>query len=171
MAYVSTGRPNGRPRKPRRKAATSPETPSTETAFGLPPLPPFVKLGPVGRRAYEHLWRSIPYLDSTRGDGVLVAMVAAKVEEWSLIRAELDRLGSTTYVAPNGQTLTHPLVRQLNEAEVRLTSWLSALGCSPSDRSRLGPETLARGTTDELEAYRLRNRLRDLSRHVVEEFG
>jgi phage terminase small subunit len=102
---------------------------------------------------------------------MLVSMVAAKVEEWAAIRAELDRLGSTTYVAPNGQTLTHPLVRQLNEAEVRLTSWLSALGCSPSDRSRLGPEVLARGTTDELTAFRLRNRLRDLSRPVVEEFG
>lgn len=98
---------------------------------------------------------------------MLVGMVAAKVEEWASIRAELDRLGSTTYVAPNGQTLTHPLVRQLNEAEVRLTSWLSALGCSPSDRSRLGPETLAGGRTDELSAYRLRN----LSRGKVEHLG
>lgn len=142
-----------------------------ELEAGLPPLPPFVTLGPVGLRAWAHLWRSIPYLDSARGDGVLVSMVAAKVEEWASARAELDRLGSTTYVAPNGQTLTHPLVRQLNEAEVRLTSWLSALGCSPSDRSRLGPEVLARGTTDELTAYRMRNRLRDLSEHVVEEFG
>lgn len=122
----------------------------------LPPLPPFTVLGPVGLRAWAHLWRSIPHLEASRGDGVLVSMVAAKVEEWSLIRAELDRLGSTTYVAPNGQTLTHPLVRQLNEAEVRLTSWLSALGCSPSDRSRLGPETLAGPPTALLE-FRKRN--------------
>ena len=135
-----------------------------------PPLPPFVELGPVGRRVWAHLWRSVPYLDSTRGDGVLVSLVAAKAEEWALIRAELDRLGSTTYVAANGQTLTHPLVRQLNEAEVRLTSWLSALGCSPSDRSRLGPEILARGTTDELTAYRRRWQ-REPSSHVVEESG
>ena len=166
MAYVRTGRPNGRPTKPRRKAAKSPETPSPVLDADLPPLPPFTDLGPVGLRAWAHLWRSIPYLDSSRGDGVLVSFVAAKVEEWAAIRAELDRLGSSTYVAPNGQTLTHPLVRQLNECEVRLSSWLSALGCSPSDRSRLGPEVLARGTTDELTAYRLRN----LSRHVVEEF-
>lgn len=164
---MSTGRPNGRPPKARRKAATSPETPSPILEADLPPVPPFVRLGPVGQRAWAHLWRSVPYLDSVRGDGVLVGMVAAKVEEWASIRAELDRLGSTTYVAPNGQTLTHPLVRQLNEAEVRLTSWLSALGCSPSDRSRLGPETLAGGRTDELSAYRLRN----LSRGKVEHLG
>lgn len=160
MAYVSTGRPNGRPPKARAKAGTTKGTP-TETPSvldaNLPELPPFVKLGPVGLKAWAHLWRSIPYLDSVRGDGVLVGMVAAKVEEWAQIRDELNRLGSTTYLAPNGQTLTHPLVRQLNEAEVRLTSWLSALGCSPSDRSRLGPETLSRGTTDELTAYRTRN--------------
>ncbi len=167
MAYVSTGRPNGRPPKARRKAATSPETPSPVLEADLPPLPPFVRLGPVGERAWAHLWRSVPHLDSARGDGVLVSMVAAKVEEWADIRAGLDRLGSTTYVAPNGQTLTHPLVRQLTEAEVRLTSWLSALGCSPSDRSRLGPEVLARGPTDELTAFRLRNR----ARHVTEEFA
>jgi phage terminase small subunit len=88
---------------------------------------------------------------------VLVGLVAVKVEEREAITLELERIGSTTYKAPNGQTLSHPLVRQLNEVEVRLTAWLAALGCSPSDRSRLGPEVLASRLPDELTEYRRRH--------------
>jgi len=42
------------------------------------------------------------------------------------------------YVVPNGQHVTHPYVKQLQDLRVQMTAWLSALGFSPTDRARLG---------------------------------
>lgn len=157
MAYSRTGRPNGRPPKPSRKPTRGPLKASpARVAEDVPEVPSFVALGELGLRTFEYLWRRLPYLEERKSDAALVALVASKVEEWKRLTDELEALGSTFYVAPNGQLTAHPLVKQRAEAEVRLTAWLSALGASPSDRSRLGPEVLASDPVKTLEDYRNR---------------
>jgi len=51
--------------------------------------------------------------------------------------------------------VTHPMVNQLKELRVQMTTWLSAIGFSPSDRARLGlAEVRVRDELDELAQRR-----------------
>lgn len=164
---MATGRAPGRPAKPtERKRATGnpgrrklPGAPTPETALAvidgdaLPPPP--AQLGPVGRLAWEHVWRGGRRHLSESQDSLLVARVAEKVElvarlnEW--LGEDVERRWYTT---ANGQTVTHPAVKQLEQADAQLTAWLSLLGFTPSDRARLGLQEIR--VADALDSFRRR---------------
>jgi phage terminase small subunit len=55
------------------------------------------------------------------------------------------------YTMANGSMVTHPLVNQLKDLRIHMTTWLAAIGFSPSDRSRLGlAEVRVRDEIDDL---------------------
>jgi len=58
------------------------------------------------------------------------------------------------YTSPNGQVVTHPAVKQIEQMDAQNTAWLSLLGFTPSDRARLGLAEIR--VANELDAYRQR---------------
>ena len=126
-----------------------------------PAIPDFFEIYPANRsaEAWAYLWARCPHLDEAKGDGLLVGLVALKVGEVVNLRHCLARDGAS-YLAANGQWASRPEVRQLETAEAQLTSWLSALGLSPADRTRLNLTGPTPGDT--LAEYRARNARRTL---------
>ncbi len=58
------------------------------------------------------------------------------------------------YVTANGQVVTHPAVKQIEQIDAQVTGWLSMLGFSPSDRARLGLAEIR--VANELDEFRKR---------------
>lgn len=155
MPYPTTGRPKGRPRK-----VAKPTMPTHAYADTSQP-PGFLECYRSSQEAWAYLWASCPWLDASKGDGLLVGLVSLKITEVVNLRARLNQSGSS-YLAANGQYAAKPEVRQLEAAEAQLTAWLSALGLSPADRTRLNLN--ASNPTDTLAAYRARNARLDLDK-------
>ena len=88
----------------------------------------------------------------------ILAMVSDAWEERLALRADLAANGTsyTSYSKVAGeQRKLRPEVERLAVVEKQLTTWLSLLGLSPSDRSRLGvAEVKARSKLEELRARR-----------------
>jgi P27 family predicted phage terminase small subunit len=147
---MATGRRDGRPAKPteakralgnpgKRKMAPAP-TPETALAVISDRIPdPPDKLGDVGRDVWRYVWEGGRRWLSEAQDAVLIARLAEKLEEVANLRAFLgDRVENRWYKTANGQIVTHPAVKQIDQADAQITAWLSMLGFSPSDRARLG---------------------------------
>lgn len=156
MPYPTTGRPKGRPRK-----VAKPMPTHAYADASMPAIPDFFEIYPANRsaEAWAYLWAKCPHLDETKGDGLLVGLVALKIGEVISLRHRLARDGES-YLAANGQWASKPEVRQLETAEAQLTSWLAALGLSPADRTRLNLTGPTAGDT--LAEYRARNARRTL---------
>lgn len=165
---MATGRPAGRPAKPteRKRAAGNPgkrklaDTPTPATALAvidgesIPPPPSH--LGPVGVLAWEYVWRGGRRHLAESQDSLLIARVAEKVELVARLNDWLgDDIERRWYVTANGQVVTHPAVKQLEQADAQLTAWLSMLGFTPSDRARLGLQEIR--VADALDAFRRRS--------------
>lgn len=143
-----TGRPSGRPAKPVevKRALGNPGgrplPPAPMPGEGLPavdgiPTPPI--LGLEGLEMWQEIWSAGNTWLSPVADRRLVTMLCqAQDEAESIRRALATGEVKRHYVVGNGQHVTHPYVNQLKELRVQMTSWLSALGFSPSDRARLG---------------------------------
>jgi phage terminase small subunit len=58
------------------------------------------------------------------------------------------------YETANGQIVTHPAVKQIEQADAQMTTWLSLLGFTPSDRARLGLQEIR--VANELDQFRRR---------------
>lgn len=160
-----TGRPSGRPSKPVEvKRATGnpgnrPLPASPMPGEGLPgvdavPTPPI--LGLEGLEMWIELWTAGRSWLSPVADRRLVTMLCqAHDEAENLRRALATGEVKRHYVVPNGQHVTHPYVKQLQDLRVQITAWLSALGFSPSDRARLGIGEVRQGDAlDELQRRR-----------------
>ena len=141
----------------RRKLPAAPTPTSALEVIDVDRLPPAPEhLGPVGRLAWEYVWRGGRRHLSESQDSLLIARVAEKVE---LVARLNDWLGDDVerrwYTTANGQVVTHPAVKQLEQADAQLTAWLSMLGFTPSDRARLGLQEIR--VADALDAYRRRS--------------
>lgn len=164
---ASTGRPVGRPAKPveqHRLAGNPskkqlPDAPlpgqGLQGAQGVPVPPP---LGEAGLALWNHVWQAGRSWLSPASDVTIVTLLCEAQDDYALIR---DLLNTGTepryYVTANGQVVTHPLVVQLQNLRSQMTAWLSAIGFSPSDRSRLGlAEVRVRDDLDELSQRRVR---------------
>lgn len=105
--------------------------------------------------AWEYVWRGGRRHLAESQDSLLIARVAEKVELVAQLNEWLgDDVERRWYTTANGQVVTHPAVKQLEQADAQLTAWLSMLGFTPSDRARLGLQEIR--VADALDAYRRR---------------
>jgi P27 family predicted phage terminase small subunit len=166
---MGTGGRPGRPAKPvevRRRQGNPgkrplPAAPTPETSLAnvdensLPPTPD--RLGEVGAGYWVRLWSAgRRHLSEQHDSALLLEMCVAFEDLWRL----QDWLGSDVsrrwYETANGQIVTHPAVKQIDQIRAQLTTWLSLIGFTPSDRSRLG--LLEVRVANELDEFRRRKR-------------
>jgi len=131
MATPRTGKPVGRTPKPAKRALAA----DPKTFEGLTPPETF---SPYATELWHHLWSAGKGHLAPTQDRLIVEKVCAKLD---IIR-QLDEwlsvdIARRWYTTANGQTVTHPAVKQVEQADAQATAWLSMLGFSPSDRSRL----------------------------------
>jgi phage terminase small subunit len=73
----------------------------------------------------------------------------AELESW--LGSDVER---RWYTSPNGQIVTHPAVKQIDQMDAQNTAWMSLLGFTPSDRARLGLAEIR--VANELDQFRQR---------------
>jgi P27 family predicted phage terminase small subunit len=164
---MATGRPNGRPAKPverHRDAGTGRNLPNApmpnEGLSGtdgskLPSLPE--SLGSHGTELWAHVWTAGKSWLAIESDRTIVTLLCNAFDEHEEIREKLATGEyERVYVHANGSPVTTPWVTQLKELRTQMTTWLSQIGFSPSDRSRLGlAEVRVRDQLDELTQKRV----------------
>lgn len=170
---MGTGRPNGRPPKPtEQKRALGnpghrplPNPPAIgkglAAADGVPTPP---QLGIDGLAMWNDLWSAGKSWLSPQSDITIITLLCQAVDESEQIRRSLA-IGEVPryYALPNGSFVSHPFVTQLKDLRAQITSWLAALGFSPSDRARLGiGEVRQTDALDELQRRR-NERLRQVN--------
>jgi P27 family predicted phage terminase small subunit len=162
---TATGRPAGRPPKPTelkritgnpggRPLPAAPMPGEGLQSDGSIPTPP--PLSPDGAELWQQVWIAGKSWLSPQSDYQIVVMLCHAHDEAEECRRLLS-IGEVPrfYTLPNGSVVTHPVVNQLKELRVQITSWLSALGFSPSDRARLGlGEVRQADALDELQRRR-----------------
>ena len=166
---ATTGRPAGRPPKPlevkravgnpgKRPLPSAPMPGDGLAPFtGIPDAPDF---GPDGMELWGRVWSAGRQWLSVEADYPLIVMLCQAQDEAEDIRRSLnDGSEERYYVVGNGQKVTSPLVSQLKDLRAQITAWLSSLGYSPTDRSRLGlAEVRTANELDELHARRMERR-------------
>jgi P27 family predicted phage terminase small subunit len=162
---AKTGRPVGRPAKPtevKRLLGNPSKTPLPDPpgpgegiiVDGSIPTPPV--LGQDGLDLWNSVWGAGKNWLSPTSDIQMITMMCQAYDESEDIRRGLA-IGEIKryYVLNNGQQVTHPLVNQLKDLRVQITSWLAALGFSPTDRAKLGlSEVRQNDPLDELHRRR-----------------
>jgi P27 family predicted phage terminase small subunit len=129
--------------KKRRKGTAPGAGPTPDVALAVVELGslPVVPEGydEVAASAWLEIWDAGRRHLSEKHDRLLIdrlckkLMLIHQLEDW--LSEDVSRRWYTT---ANGQTVTHPAVKQLEQADAQVTAWLSMLGFSPSDRARLG---------------------------------
>jgi len=108
-----------------------------------------------GSAVWRLVWAAGRRHLSEQHDHLLITLLVQKLQERQAIR---DWLGTEParrwYTTANGQTVSHPAVKQLEQIDAQITGWLSMLGFSPSDRARLGLAEVR--VANELDAFRRR---------------
>lgn len=124
---MATGRPNGRPKTPKRNA---------EPLKDIPQSPPH--LDAAGVAIWNLVWtEGAEWLTPADYYAVLTLAEAWSEKEHlrSLIATGLEQ---RVIDHVNGSRVTNPVVHQLKEAKAAVQTGLSALGFTPTDRARLG---------------------------------
>jgi P27 family predicted phage terminase small subunit len=150
---IETKRLLGNPGKRALPAAPTPGM-ALETAEGVPEAP--TGLGEYGLANWNRYWDAGRAHLSAKADYGLMERLCRALDELDELRSWLaeDRMGRAWYVTANGQTVTHPAVKRIEQIDAQTTSWLAQLGFTPSDRARLG--LLEVRTPDELDDFRRR---------------
>jgi P27 family predicted phage terminase small subunit len=168
---MATGRPNGRPPKPlevkrnlgnpgKRELPQVPKPSSNKRLEAVSSIPkPPRDLGKKGKLMWTTVWEAGQQTKhiAPLHDAQLILMLCYAVDEAEFLRTELasgnvDRV----YLMSNGAYAPHPYVKELANLRTQITAWLSMLGFSPTDRSRLGiGEVVEDSPLDELEKRRL----------------
>lgn len=156
---MATGRPNGRPAKPveqHRLNGTGNNVPvAPMPGEGLPagdrPVAP-ASLGLAGVELWDHVWQAGRSWLAVESDRTIVSLLCHAFDEHEDLRQGLaSGEYPRVYVHANGSPVTTPYVTQLKELRTQITSWLAAIGFSPSDRARLGlAEVRVRDELDDL---------------------
>jgi P27 family predicted phage terminase small subunit len=93
----------------------------------------------VASLVWSQLWRAGRKHLSNDSDFVLMALLCSKIAERTQLADWLaEDFSRRFYETANGQIVSHPAVKQIDQYDAQITSWLSMLGFSPSDRARLG---------------------------------
>ena len=134
-------------------------SPMQETALALVdmacvPVAP-KGLGKIGTEYWNVMWTGGRRHLSELHDGPLMGRLCRNYQ--TIYDLELwlgDDISRRWYASPNGQIVTHPAVKQIEQMDAQCTAWLSLLGFTPSDRSRLGLAEIR--VANELDQYRQR---------------
>jgi P27 family predicted phage terminase small subunit len=136
-------------RQDQRKSRQPRVLPSAQTGVPTPPR----GLKAAGKRLWQEVWRA-GWLHPT--DGMLVELLCRGGDELKELRAAI-RTEGRWFENRNGQKVTHPAVKQLEDLEAQVTEWFNLLGFSPLARARLGViESTELSKLDELDARRRR---------------
>ena len=136
------------------KAQPMPESALALVDLGAIPEPPKT-LGKVGVAYWGIYWTAGRRHLSELHDTPLMTRLCSNFDRI----AELELwLGSDVerrwYTSPNGQIVTHPAVKQIDQMDAQNTAWMSLLGFTPSDRARLGLAEIR--VANELDQFRQR---------------
>jgi P27 family predicted phage terminase small subunit len=99
-----------------------------------PPIPP-IPLNDVGRRAWDELWSSVPWLSET--DARAVARLCVLYERHAMLVAQVDRDGPLTHGIRN-QPRPNPLLATLSALETEIRLLEQQAGLTPASRAALG---------------------------------
>lgn len=147
MVTPKTGVGRGKKREPtevkRKKGTLVGGAPTPDVALivvrgdALPAAP--LAYDAVASGLWYEIWEAGRRHLSEQHDRVLVDRVCRKLSLIARLEAWLDEDDTRRwYTTANGQTVTHPAVKQIEQADAQVTAWLSLLGFTPSDRARLG---------------------------------
>jgi hypothetical protein len=148
-------RARGNPSHKALPAAPTPETALANVdASAIPAAPEWCD--EYGAGVWAQLWVAGRRHLSEGHDMVLMELLVEKLQTANRLRAYLgDDVRNRWYTTANGQTVTHPAVKQLEQAEAQITGWLQLLGFPVSERARLGLFEIR--VANELDEYRRRN--------------
>jgi P27 family predicted phage terminase small subunit len=108
-----------------------------------------------GAVLWAEVWQAGRRHLSDKHDAILISLLVEKMQDRRKVR---EWLGSDPnnrwYTTANGQTVSHPSVKQIEQMDAQITAWLSMLGFSPSDRARLGLAEVR--VANELDQFRKR---------------
>ena len=142
-------------RRPMKAASPMPETALALVDLSVVPVAP-KNLGKVGRSYWDVLWTGGRRHLSELHDAPIMNRLCRNFDK---IYELEDWLGTDVtnrwYTSPNGQVVTHPAVKQIEQMDAQCTAWMSLLGFTPSDRARLGLAEIR--VANELDSYRQRN--------------
>jgi len=136
------------------KASPMPETALALVDMTVVPVAP-KGLGKIGTEYWNVMWTGGRRHLSELHDGPLMGRLCRNYQ--TIYDLELwlgDDISRRWYASPNGQIVTHPAVKQIEQMDAQCTAWLSLLGFTPSDRSRLGLAEIR--VANELDQYRQR---------------
>lgn len=109
-------------------------------------------LGDEGAHEWRHVLASARWIGPS--DLRNLRLYCEAIDRRSALMAEVASQGYVLYT-DKGYAYLNPAVGALQTTEVQLTKWLSLLGLTPSDRSRLGvAEVKAQSTLEHLAAKR-----------------
>lgn len=110
-------------------------------------------LGPGGRRAWQHMMASCPWLGESDRDALF--LLCQKIDRRDEMVEELKSQPFVLVSEKTGFQYAHPLVGMLSTIETDIVKMLSLLGMTPTDRTRLGlAEVKAQSTLERLRAQR-----------------
>jgi P27 family predicted phage terminase small subunit len=139
-----------------KKKKTAPPVPATALAvvpLSTPDAP--VWCDEYGSAVWSSIWAAGRRHLSEQHDTILVSLLVERLQDRRVIRGWLgDHPENRWYVTANGQVVTHPAVKQIDQIDAQVTGWLSMLGFSPSDRARLGLAEIR--VANELDEFRRR---------------
>ena len=131
-----------------------PETALALVDLSVVPVVP-KSLGPVGQAYWQVLWTGGRRHLSELHDAPLMGRLCRNFDTISELEIWLGSdVTRRWYTSPNGQIVTHPAVKQIEQMDAQNTAWLSLLGFTPSDRARLGLAEIR--VANELDAFRQR---------------
>lgn len=132
------GGPPKTPREVKRLRGTLREDRDPAPLTILPPVqpgdPPEV-LGEAGVRAWHGILQHVRWL--AESDMLLVRMLCEAMDRRADFIANLDALGPVLYT-DKGYAYQNPTIGALATTEAQISKWLSLLGLSPADRTKLG---------------------------------
>jgi len=151
-------RANGNPSKKKLPGAPTPETALAVVHLDeVPPVPEWCD--EYGTGVWVQLWTAGRRHLSEGHDMVLMCLLVEKLQTANRLRLYLgEDVRNRWYTTANGQTVTHPAVKQLEQADAQVTGWLQLLGFPVSERARLGLFEIR--VANELDEYRRRNQQR-----------
>jgi P27 family predicted phage terminase small subunit len=136
-----------------------PPAPNTGTSLvnvdidKIPPAPAWCDQ--YGAVLWAEVWQAGRRHMSDKHDAILVSLLVEKMQDRRTIREWLGTdPNNRWYSTANGQTVSHPAVKQIEQMDAQITAWLSMLGFSPSDRARLGLAEIR--VANELDEFRRR---------------
>lgn len=147
-------RARGNPGKRPLPALPIPETALANVDVSWVPDPPPV-LTEVGQLAWRTFWVAGRRHLSEHHDSAMLGRLCLRMQQVAELEAWLaEDVTRRWYETANGQIVTHPAVKQIEQADAQMTTWMSLLGFTPSDRARLGLAEIR--VANELDQFRQR---------------